>query len=99
MFVCGKFVRVLLNSTLKHIWYRPRISHGWMSIPAVKGSCNVPGYPDEGFLVREHLLKLYGRCGLDVDVRRQGAAALDNGRCEQSVVNVQVSWFVAIGWI
>ena len=55
-----------------------------MSIPAVKGSCNVRGYLDEGFLVREHLLKLYGRCGLNVNVRRQGAAASDKGRCEQS---------------
>ena len=70
-----------------------------MSIPVVKGNCDGSGYPDEGFLVRDHLLKLYGSCGLNVDVRRQGAAALDNGRCEQFVVNVQVSWFVVIGWI
>ena len=46
----------------------------------------------EGFLVREHLLKLYGCCGLNVNVRRQGAAASDKGRCEQSMVNVEVSW-------
>ena len=46
----------------------------------------------EGFLVREHLSKLYGCCGFNVNVRRQGAAASDKGRCEQSVVSVEVSW-------
>ena len=30
--------------------------------------------------------------GFNVNVRRQGTAASDKGRCEQSVVNVEVSW-------
>ena len=46
----------------------------------------------EGVFVREHLSKLYGCCGFNVNARRQVAAASYKGRCEQSVANVEVSW-------
>ena len=40
---------------------------------------------------------LLGRRALDMDVRRQDVAALNEGGSEQDMVNVEVSWLVIAG--